>query len=220
MSPRFSLALAASLALVAVAACAGTPGAPSSPSAPATPVAQEPTLTPVPVAAPTGAPTPVATPIIGGVDGSPGGPELSIETLDDDTIQATIEDPDAKAWRLVVAGTGELGADRWEIVVETGDVGPVITATEVRDGVVVDTLDLTGFWDGTAAAGGCHSSLPVCLGSDGFRVPEGDGIFSVRLDLPEAQVPLLVRGGTAGWPGEPFILGEWHDTEAFPWGEG
>ena len=219
MFPRFSLALAASLALVAVAACAGTPGAPSSSPSPEAPAVVFPRLTPVPVPNSTWTPGPVATPIVGGVDGSAGGPELIIEPLDDDTIQATLEDPDAKAWRLVVAGTGDLGRDSWEIVVETGDVGPAITATEFRGGVLVDTLDLTGFWDGTAAAGGCHSSLPVCLGSDGFRVPEGDGVFSVRLDLPEGQVPLVIRGGTAGWPGEPFILGGWHDTEPFAWGE-
>ena len=108
--------------------------------------------------------------------------------MDADTIVATLKDPEAKAWRLVVSGTGELGGDRWEIVVETGDIGPVITATEIRGGEVADVLDLTGFYDGTAAAGGCHSTLPVCLDSDGFRVPEGDGLFSVRLDLPEAQV--------------------------------
>ncbi len=51
-------------------------------------------------------------------------------------------------------------------------------------------------------------------------MPEGDGLFSVRLDLPEAQVPLVIRGGTATWDGEPFVLGPWHDTEAFAWGEG
>jgi hypothetical protein len=166
------------------------------------------------------APAPTSTPVIGGVDGDAGGPELTIETLDTDTIVATLRDPEAKAWRLVVSGTGELGGERWEIVVETGDIGPVITATEIRDGEVADVLDLTGFYDGTAAAGGCHSSLPVCLDSDGFRVPEGDGLFSVRLDLPEAQVPLVIRGGAATWDGEPFVLGDWHDTEAFAWGEG
>jgi hypothetical protein len=154
------------------------------------------------------------------VDGAGGGPELTIETLDADTIVATLKDPEAKAWRLVVSGTGELGADRWEIVVETGDIGPVITATEIRGGKVADVLDLSGFYDGTAAAGGCHTTLPVCMDSDGFRVPEGDGLFSVRLDLPEAQVPLVIRGGAAAWAGEPFVLGDWHDTEAFAWGEG
>ncbi len=214
MSPRFTVALAASLALVAVAACSGAP------STPATPVAQGPVPTPVAVPSQPAAPAPTATPVIGGVDGDAGGPELTIETVDADTIVASLRDPDAKAWRLVVSGTGEQGGERWEIVVETGDVGPVITATEVRGGQVVDVLDLTGFYDGTAAAGGCHSTLPVCLDSDGFRVPEGDGLFSVRLDLPEAQVPLVIRGGAAGWDGEPFVLGPWHDTEAFAWGEG
>ena len=118
------------------------------------------------------------------MDGDAGGPELTIETVDADTIVATIKDPDAKAWRLVVSGTGALGGERWEIVVETGDTGPVITATEIRGGEVADVLDLTGFYDGSAAAGGCHSTLPVCLDSDGFRVPEGDGLFSVRLRSP------------------------------------
>lgn len=220
MSPRFTVALAASLALVVVAACSGTSSTPV-PSTPATPVANGPVPTPVAVPSQPIAPVPTATPIIGDVDGDAGGgPELTIETLDADTIVASLSDPEAKAWRLVVSGTGELGGDRWEIVVETGDIGPVITATEIRGGEVADVLDLTGFYDGTAAAGGCHSSLPVCLDSDGFRVPEGDGLFSVRLDLPEAQVPLVIRGGAAAWDSEPFVLGPWHDTEAFAWGEG
>lgn len=215
MRPRLAPVIAASLALVAVAACAGTPAAPTLPAAP---VAGTPD--PTPIVTPRPVPTPGATPIMGGVDGSAGGPELTIEAVDEDTVRATLVDPDAKAWRLVVSGAGELGSDRWEIAVETGDVGPVITATEVRDGEVTDVMDLTGFYDGTAAAGGCHAALPVCLESDGFDVPEGDGRFSVLLDLPEAQVPLVIRGGTARWDGEPFILGEWRDTEAFPWGEG
>lgn len=219
MSPRFSITLAASLALVAVAACLGASST-SVPSTPAPSVAHGPVPTPVAVPSQPAAPTPTSMPVIGGVDGDAGGPELTIETLDADTIVATLSDPEAKAWRLVVSGTGELGGERWEIVVETGDTGPVITATEIRGGEVADVMDLTGFYDGTAAAGGCHSSLPVCLDSDGFRVPEGDGLFSVRLDLPEAQVPLVIRGGAATWDDEPFVLGDWHDTEAFAWGEG
>ena len=74
----------------------------------------------------------------------------------------TLRDPAAKAWRLVVSGTGARAADRWEILVETGDVQPLITAREVRGGDVVDVMDLTGFSVGTAAAGGCHST---CSGS-------------------------------------------------------
>jgi hypothetical protein len=222
MSPRFAPALIASLALIAVAGCAAAGGPTSAatmaPSVvavvPITSPAHTPDATLVPV------PAPVSTPRIGGVDGSKVGPELSVETVDGDTIQATIDDKDAKAWRVSIAGTGTRASDRLDIVVETGDVGPVITATEIRDGEVVDTMDLSGFADGTAAAGGCHRTLNVCIDSDGFKLPDGDGRFSVRLDLPAGPVPLLVRGGTAAWDGEPFILGDWHDTEAFPWGAG
>ena len=219
MSPRFSIIFTASLALVVVVGCSGTSSAPA-PSTTVPPVAQGAVPTPVTVQPQPVVPVPTSTAIVGGVDGDGGGPELTIETLDADTVVATIKDPEAKAWRLVVSGTGELGSERWEIVVETGDTGPVITATEIRSGEVADVLDLTGFYDGTAAAGGCHSTLPVCLDADGFRVPEGDGLFSVRLDLPEAQVPLVIRGGAATWDGEPFVLGPWHDTEPFAWGEG
>ncbi len=227
MSPRFAPALVASLAIILVAGCAG---AGSSAQTPVTPVTHAPDPTPLPVvpSAPTSEPavTPgIATPPAadgdtGAVDGAKGGPELVIETIDNDTVQATVTDPDAKAWRLVVAGTGDLGSERWEITVETGDVTPIVTATEIRGGQVADVMDLTGFVDGTAAAGGCHSTLPVCIGSDGLRLPDGDGVFSMRLDLPEAQVPLVIRGGTAAWDGEPFVLGDWHDTEPFPWGDG
>lgn len=218
MSARVaSVILAGSLALIALCGCASAPAV-TSPS-PA-PIAQAPRVTPVPL--PTSSvpdPTPAPTPIQGGVGGAEGGPLLSVEAVDDDTIQLTLDDPAAKAWRLVVAGTGAQAGDRWEILVETGDIEPLITATEVRDGNVVDELDLTGFGSGTAAAGGCHSVLPVCLDSTGFSLPaDGDGTFSVRLDLPEAGVPLTIRGGTAGWPAEPFVLGPWTDTEAFPWG--
>ena len=216
-----ALLLLGSLALLAIAGCAaaGPSGAPSF-----TPIAQAPRPTPVPrptVSAPQATPTPAPTrtPVVGDVDGETGGPELTSEDVDADTIQATIADPDAKAWRLVISGTGALAGDRWEILVETGDVEPLITATEVRDGAVVDVMDLTGFGSDTAAAGGCHSTLPVCLDSEGFSLPaDGDGTLSIRLELPEAGQPLSIRGGTAGWPAEPFILGPWTETEAFSWG--
>jgi len=83
---------------------------------------------------------------------------------------------------------------------------------------VTDELDFSGFWDETAIAGGCHSTLPVCLDSDGFGLPDdGNGRFSVRLHLEDATAALEVRGAAAYWDGEPFILGPWHETEAFPW---
>jgi hypothetical protein len=217
MSPRVAPVLAASLALIAVAACSAS-AAPSSVVPSANPVAPTaPVVTPAPVITP--APAATASPDAGNVDGSAPGPELTIEMGTRDTIRATLDDPAAKAWRLVVAGVGERAGDRWEIVVEAGDVGPVITATEVRDGRVVDEMDLSGFADGTSAAGGCHGTLPVCLSSDGFRLPQdGDGHFSVQLVLPEPGTPLSITGGTATWPGEPFVLGPWTDTEPFVWG--
>ncbi len=225
MFPRFIPIALASLALAA-AAC----GSASSAADPPTGSPASPAFTPMVAPAPTPVPVPPAevdpeqeqpTPLVGDVDGAAGGPELTIEQLDAETIQATIADAAAKAWRLVVAGTGERGGDRWEIVVETGDTGPLITATEIVDGRVTDVMDLSGFADETAAAGGCHSTLPVCLDSDGFRLPQdGDGRFSVRLQLPAAGSALVVRGSTARWDREPFVLGPWHQTEAFPWGEG
>jgi hypothetical protein len=224
MSPRFAPAIVASLALILVAGCAGVASSAALPATPSTPASHATDPTPFPVPAVTPDPEPSATPVIGDtgdVDGAKGGPELTIVPVDANTIQATIKDPEAKAWRLTIAGTGELGGERWEILVETGDITPIVTATEISGGKVVDVMDLTGFGDGTAAAGGCHSTLPVCIDSDGFRLPDGgDGLFSVRLDLPQAQVPLVIRGGTAAWDGEPFVLGPWHDTEPFPWGEG
>jgi hypothetical protein len=221
MSPRFAPVLAVAIALIAVAGCAGGPVAVVPTAAvPSSSVSPAPDPTPFPVPS-TALAEPTERPNVGGVDGGGGGPELTIVALTDDSVQATLLDPAAKAWRLVVAGTGDRGDDRWEIVVETGDVGPTIIATEVVGGKVVDEMDLSGFADGTAAAGGCHSTLSVCLDSDGFRLPDnGDGTFSVRFQLPQAQVPLVIRGGTAAWAGEPFVLGPWRDTEAFPWGEG
>jgi hypothetical protein len=218
MFPRVAPVLAASLALIAVAACGASADPPSIVPAPVVPTSV-PTARPVTPTAPvpTLVPAATASPDAGNVVAGTG-PELTIEMVNGDTIRATLDDPAAKAWRLVVAGVGERAGDRWEIVVETGDVGPTITATEVRGGRAVDEMDLSGFADGTAAAGGCHGTLPVCLSSDGFRLPQdGDGRFSVQLVLPEPGTPLSITGGTATWPAEPFVLGPWTDTEPFPW---
>ena len=219
MATRSAPVVTAVVVIGLLAAACGTPPAPSLvPS-----VAPEPTgvaPSPTPTVRPSPVPSPGETPIVGGVDGSQDGPRLSIVAVDDDTIVATVSDPAAKAWRISVAGTGALGSDRWDIVVETGDVSPVISVKQVQGGRVTDVMDLTGFLDPTAAAGGCHATLPVCVESTGFDIPEGKHRFSVRLDLPEGQVPLVIRGASAAWDGEPFILGPWHQTEAFPWGEG
>jgi hypothetical protein len=225
MPARSAPVLLVSLALLAVAGCAATAPASSAPSF--TPIAQAPRPTPIlsPTFSPEVRPSPTPTPepipsaITGDVDGAAAGPELSVEDIDGHTIEVTLDDPAAKAWRVVVAGTAAHAGDRWEIVVDTGDIEPVMSATEVRNDKIVDVLDLTGFGDGTAAVGGCHATLGVCLDSDGFSLPaDGDGHFTVRLDLQGASALLEVRGGTASWPSEPFVLGAWTDTEAFPWG--
>ncbi len=164
------------------------------------------------------APAASEIPDAGNVEEQPVGPMLSIEPVDANTVRATIGGADARAWRLVVAGTGDQAADRLEIVVETGDVAPAIAATEIRDGQVVGVMDLSGFGDPTAAAGGCHATLRVCIDSDAFRLPAGgDGRLTVTLTRMNDTGPLTIVGGTAGWPGEPFILGPWTETEAFPW---
>jgi hypothetical protein len=209
MSPRVSPAIAASLVLLVAAACATTAPAPATPAG-----APDPT----PIAWPTPDPA-TPKPDAGNVDGVVY-PELTIEAADADTISVAITDPAAKAWRLVIAGAGAMAGERLEILVETGDVAPSILATEVSDGAVVGEMDLSGYVDGTAAAGGCHGTLPVCVDSDGFRLPsDGNGTLAIRLALIDTGTPLTVTGGTAGWPGEPFILGPWTDTEPFPWGE-
>ncbi len=225
MSHRFAIALVSVLAAGMVAACAGAPPAPSSgapaptpgltPPAPATPDVSEATS-----AEPTATRSPDG-PDAGNVEERPLGPELSVESVNATTIRATIEDRDAKAWRIVVSGSGVLANDRLEVVVETGDVAPLITATEVRDGKVVSVIDLSEFGDPTAAAGGCHATLGVCIDSDGFSLPsDGDGTLVVELHRLDGASLLSVAGGTASWPGEPFILGPWTDTDAFPWDPG
>jgi hypothetical protein len=215
MSPRFRPFLTGTLAILVVAGCSGATAIPAIPAGP-TPVAvPAPTVVPVP----TFRPEPTPTPIIGEVDGDATGPQLVVVPVDATTISASIEDAAAKAWRVEVRGTGDQAGDAWVITVETSDVGPLITATEIAGGRTVGELDLTGFWDGTAAAGGCHSTLPVCLDTYGFRVPDdGDGSFAVQLHLEDPAVALTVGGAAAYWDGEPFVLGPWHETEAFPWG--
>ncbi len=212
--PRTSL-IAASIAVFVVAGCAATPVAPATPITVSSPNLATPIPTPVPVSSA----TPTATPPVdeGNVDGDVY-PELAVEAIDASTLRLTLDDPAAKAWRLVIAGTGGLAFDRLEIEVVTSDVAPLITAREIRDSEVVSEMDLSAFVDRTAAAGGCHATLGVCIGSDGFRLPhKGNGRFAMRLDILDAAGPLTITGGTAGWPGEPFVLGPWANTDPFTW---
>ena len=224
MSTRIAPVAAALVLLVAAACSAPTAVAPS-PVAPiaVAPTSAAPTPTPVPTS---DAPTPPLTgpsstskPNAGQVDGSGDGPQLTVEFPGDTLLDVTLEDAEARAWRVVVAGTGDLAADRFEIVVEAGDVGPVITATETHGGEVVDSIDLSFYGEDTAAAGGCHRTLDVCVDSSSFMfADDGTGRLRTRLTMPDpASGVLTITGGTAGWPGEPFVLGPWSDTEAFAW---
>jgi hypothetical protein len=227
MSHRLAPALIAAVAILAVGACAQSPLSSPPPLAPsAVPSGESGSLPPAtPFVPPTPAPSaagPTATagegPDSGNVEEPAAGPMLSIELVDATTIRATLEDPAARAWRIDVAGTGQLAGDRLSIVVETGDVAPMVTVTEIHDGRTVSVMDLSGFGDPTAAAGGCHATLTVCVDNDGIRYPaRGDGTLVVNLTRNDGTLPLAVTGSTAGWPGEPFILGPWTDTESFPW---
>ena len=225
MSPRFA-PLAAALVLLAAAACAAPTAVTPTPVAPVAvaPTPALPTPTPVPTTdaptPPVTGPTPTATPNAGQVDGSGTGPLLTVEFPGERLVDVTLEDAEARAWRVVVAGTGALAGDRFEIVVEAGDVGPVITATETRDGEVVDAIDLSFYGEETAAAGGCHRTLEVCVDSSSFTfADDGTGRLRTRLDMPDPSHGVLtITGGTAGWPGEPFVLGPWSSTEGFAWG--
>ena len=225
MFPRFA-PIAAALVTVVLAACAAPTAVVPSPVAPVAvaPSSAQPTPTPVPTSdAPTPpltGPTATANPNAGQVDGWGDGPQLTVEFPAERLVDVTLEDADARAWRVVVSGTGGLAEDRFEIVVEAGDVGPVITATEIRGGETVDEIDLSFYGEDTAAAGGCHRTLEVCVDSSSFTfADDGTGRLRTRLNMPDPSSGVLtISGGTAGWPGEPFVLGPWSTTEAFAWG--
>ena len=218
LTPRRALLLVASIAILVAAACTAAPIA-SSPSIPSSgPASTAPVPTPIPV--PSVIPAPPATPTPAVDEGNVEGdvyPELAVEAIDAQTLRVTLDDPSAKAWRLVIAGDGDLRYDRLEIEVVTSDVAPLITAREMRDSEVVSEMDLSGFAYG-GAAGGCHATLGVCIDSDGFRLPkDSNGRFRFRLSIADATGPLAITGSTAGWPGEPFILGRWVDTDTLNW---
>jgi hypothetical protein len=219
MPSRFAPVIAAAVVLFAAAACAGAAVSPASPP----PVKSRAVVpSPTPVATPTAEPTPTPSVNAGDVESQGRGAELTVEFPRPDLLDVTLEDSEAKAWRVIVTGTGDRATDRMEVVVEAGDVGPVITATEVQQGDVVGSIDLSNYVGDTMVAGGCHHTLNVCIDSSSFQFSDdGTGRLRIRLQMPDAAGGrLLVTGGTAGWPGEPFVLGPWTDTESFPWGEG
>ena len=226
MSPRFAPVLVAVIAASVAAGCvAAEPPTrvlvPPPSSVSEAPPSTSPGTTPAPSPSPaTGAVEPTAIPEEGNVEDLPMGPVLSVESSGKRSIIVTLDDLDAKAWRIIVAGIGDYADDRLTVTVETGDVAPVITLVETQAGRVVDSTNLSGFGDPTTTAGRCHPSLGVCVDADGIRLPvNGDGRLSIELARSDGT-SLVVTGETAGWPGEPFILGTWTPTEPFPWEAG
>jgi hypothetical protein len=201
MPSRASRAFVLAGALVAlVAACSPAAVAPS-PASPANP-------------------TPPLTGGTGGTGGTgnvdrPQYPELDVSE-EPGSLLVTLADPEAKAWRIRVEGSGAALGSSLEILVETGDVEYNIVARSTSGGALLDENDLTGMvGDPTAAAGGCHPLMPVCYSSAAFTLPsEGSGRLEVGLDLPEPIGALRITGATSPWF-EPFVLGPWRETEAF-----
>jgi hypothetical protein len=151
------------------------------------------------------------------VDGS-GTPELSIEPAGAQAIRVTLADPAAKAWRVVVTGTGSRAADRWVVEVETGDVGPAITTTDTIAGTAGEPQEQPGLEAGDARARICSTVLPVCIVAATVVLPDaGNGTLVLELVRTDAATALGVAAATAGWPADPFVLGPWTTTEAFPW---
>ncbi len=175
-------------------------------AAPPSPVPTDPIDRPAPVAVPT------RTPAVGNVDSV--FPELAVEQTEEAYV-VSVTDPAAKAWEIAVAGTGPAATDRLELVVEVGDTAPGASVRVIVGGLLVDTLEFGSMIGvATAAAGGCHPTLEICLSSGDISIDPESGTLSVRLeDLGGRGV--AIRGATAEWPGEPFILGPWRETAIF-----
>ena len=220
MSPRIAPILVPALTAVAIAiaGCAGAAVGPTGPVA-SPPVSPAPVTTPEPTAVATSAlATATVRPDTGDVAADQSGPQLSVEPVNAQAIRVTLVDPEAKAWRLVVDGTGDHSGDRWVLQVETGDIGPVITTSETVPGVQGQPVEQPDLESGIGRGQICSTILPVCLRAVTVRLPdEGNGTLVAELVRTDAALPLRVAGSTASWPTDPFVLGPWTMTEAFPW---
>ena len=207
MSTRLAPVALVVIAFVALG-CAANPAASMAPPIP-----------PIGAASPASSPPATAPPSPrdpnqGDVKGvQAGAPELVIESAGPDSLRITDLDGAAKAWRIAVASRDS--RDRLEIVVETGDVVPGIRVDEIVAGRVVGSDDLTRMpEDPTVLAGGCHRTLEVCYSSDEVGVREGQGIAAI-LTFRDPKIEFSIVASSATWPGEPFILGPWHDSAPF-----
>ncbi|MEX2012066.1 MAG: hypothetical protein WEF51_07520 [Chloroflexota bacterium] len=139
-------------------------------------------------------------------------PELSVSRGDGYIID--LVDPEARAWWVVISGTGGNEGDRIEIVAEVGDIWPGAAVRVYVGGELFDTTDMNGLiGNRTAIAGGCHPVLDLCFSSAGIDIRPDDGRLTVALQGAAAGA-FGIRGATASWAGEPYILGPWQGTEA------
>ena len=139
-------------------------------------------------------------------------PELSVSRAESYLIE--LLDPEARAWWIVVSGTGANDGDRIEIVAEVGDIWPGAAVRVYVGGELFDTTDMNGLiGNRTAIAGGCHPNLDLCFSSAGIDIRPDEGRLSVALQGAAAD-SFEIRGATAGWDGEPYILGPWRGTDA------
>ena len=174
----------------------------------ASPAATEPSSR----AAPPATPGPTAPPVEGNVDRT--FPELSVEMSAGYLVSVT--DPGARAWRVELRGTGDASHDWLEVFVEVGDVAPGAEARLYAGGHLVDTVEIGALVGAdTAAAGGCHPTLDLCVSSGTIAIDPLAGRVTVLVQALSDE-GVEIRGATADWPGEPFILGPWRVTESFP----
>ena len=139
-------------------------------------------------------------------------PELSVSLGDGFLID--LVDPEARAWWIVISGTGASAGDRIEIVAEVGVIWPGAAVRVYVAGELFDTTDMNGLiGNQTAVAGGCHPTLDLCFSSAGVDIRPDDGRVSVAVQGAAAG-SFEIRGATAGWDGEPYILGPWRGTDA------
>lgn len=207
-SAAFVLALTV-LAATLLGACARPPMAPgivdAAPPNPAPVTTPEQPYGPYPTLPATG-----GAPPIGNTDRE--FPELSVSRAESYLID--LLDPEATAWWIVVSGTGANDGDRIEIVAEVGDIWPGAAVRVYVGGELFDTTDMNGLiGNRTAIAGGCHPTLDLCFSSAGIDIRPADGRLTVSLQGAAAD-SFEIRGATAGWDGEPYILGPWRGTEA------
>lgn len=204
---RLTVTAALVIAGTVLSACAAGPPGPA-----VVPIGQE----PLPAATPFQPYGPYPTLPVTGYEPPVGNTDLQYPELSlalDGGYVIDLVDPEARAWWIVVAGTGPNAGDRLEIVAEVGDIWPGAAVRLYVGGELVDTTDMNGLVDNeTAIAGGCHPTLGLCFSSADVVIRPEEGRLTVSLEASAAS-RFEVRGATASWDGEPYNLGPWRGTE-------